>query len=41
MRVVRKERDIRALGWRPGSVVLRLQPYLLISDEQPERIVPI
>jgi hypothetical protein len=34
-------RNIQALGWRPGSVVSRLQFKLDISEEQPERIVAI
>lgn len=33
--------DIRAFGWCPGSVVLRLQFQLRILYEQPEHEVPI
>ena len=32
---------MRALGWFPGFVVLRLQFHRLIFNKQPKRIVPI
>ena len=34
-------RDVRALGWCPGAIVLSLQFQLLVFYKQPKHIVPI
>jgi hypothetical protein len=38
---MRKRKDILALCWCPGEVVFRLQFFLHIFYEQPQRILPI
>ena len=36
-----KTRDVRALGWRPDSVVLRLQFQFLVVYKEPKHVVPM